>query len=53
MSVVIAKSSCLFFPDSTSLLMLCLTAARIMLFGQPGHHVTSDFVVKFGFIICF
>ena len=27
--------------------MVCLTASRIMWFGQPGHQVISEFVFRF------
>ena len=56
MSVVITKSVCFTFAlvdlfvglsgadplDSIRFVIVCLTEASIMWFGQPGHQVTSD-----------
>ncbi len=53
MSVVIAKSVCFACLDSISLEIVCFTEARIIWFGHPGHHVFSDVVSKFVFILCF
>lgn len=44
MSVVIAKSVCLYFFDFISLSSVCVTLAIIIWFGHPGHHVIVSFV---------